>query len=373
MKLLEHLQRSSLLRSCLLFFLILLGITQAAAQKSISGSVSDAANGTPLIGVSILVEGTSTGTITDIDGNFTLDLPAEASKLIFSYLGYRNLEVEVTDQTVLSVALEEDAAKLDEVIVIGYGQQQKKDLTTAVATIQSRDIRDQPVNSFDQALVGKIAGVQVLQSSGSPGAGVSIRVRGVGSITAGNDPLYVIDGVPVSNDNSRATGEINTGTGNYPEQPINVLSTLNPADIESIQVLKDASAAAIYGSRGSNGVVLITTKKGSAGKATINYNAYYGIQETTTRYDMLNAYEWAEMNAEGRNNNYRDRFPAGLDSDDNATRAANVPGLPAILIPPEVEPYLTTTSGLTDTDWQDEIFRNRSDPEPYLIDFRWDQ
>jgi len=140
----------------------------------------------------------------------------------------------------------------------------------------------------------KVPGVHVRGS----GNNVDIVIRGISSFITTNEPLYVIDGVPISNDNNRATGDIDTGTGLYQEQPINVLSTLNPADIESIQVLKDASAAAIYGSRGSNGVVLITTKKGSVGKPTINYNGYYGFQETTTRYDMLNAYEWAEMNFE---------------------------------------------------------------------------
>jgi len=356
MKLFAKSQGFILACSCLLAAL-LVSATPVIAQKAISGTITDASTNSPLIGVSIFVEGTTTGTISDFEGNYELNIPEEANVLTFSYIGYRTTEVEINNRSTIDVALEEDAAKLDEVVVVGYGIQRKKDLTTAVATLQARDIKDQPVNSFDQALVGKLAGVQVLQTSGSPGAGVSIRVRGVGSITAGNDPLYVIDGVPVSNDNARATGEIDTGTGNYPEQPINVLSTLNPADIESIQVLKDASAAAIYGSRGSNGVVLITTKKGTAGKATINYNGYYGIQETTTRYDMLNAYEWAEINAEGRNNNYRDRFPAGLDTDDNETRAMNVPGQPAVLIPPQIEPYLTGTPGLTDTDWQDEIFR----------------
>lgn len=330
---------------------------QVFAQRSVSGTVTDERTREPLAGATVFVKGTQVGVISDAEGEFSLQVPQNAEILIVSYIGYTTVEVALNGQTNLNIALAEDIASLDEVVVIGYGQQQKKDLTTAVATIQSEKLRDQPVNSFDQALVGKLAGVQVLQTSGSPGAGVSIRVRGVGSITAGNDPLYVIDGVPISNDNNRATGEINTGSGNYPEQPINVLSTLNPADIESIQVLKDASAAAIYGSRGSNGVVLITTKKGSTGKATVGYNAYYGIQSTTTRYDMLNAYEWAQINFEGRNNTYKDRYPAGKDTDTNEERQANLPGVPAALIPPEIQPYLDGVQGLTDTDWQDAIFR----------------
>lgn len=334
-----------------------LSLPMEVSAISVSGVVRDAETGEPLPGATILVKGTNTGTLANENGTFSLEVPDNTAILVVSYLGYETQEVAIGNRTDLVIELINDPLQLGDVVVIGYGQQKKKDLTTAVATIQAVDIKDQPVNSFDQALIGKMAGVQVLQTSGSPGAGISIRVRGVGSITAGNEPLYVIDGVPISNDNNRATGDIDTGTGLYSEQPVNVLSTLNPSDIESIQVLKDASAAAIYGSRGSNGVVIITTKKGSVGKPTISYNGYYGLQETTTRYDMLNAYEWAEMNFEGRNNTYKDRFPDGRDSDTNAEREANLPGVPAAYIPPEIQPYLDGVQGLTDTDWQDEIFR----------------
>ncbi len=348
-----------LMPSLPLLFLLSLGTSlTVAAQQAVTGTVVAAETGEPLIGVSVVVEGTTAGTITEVDGTYRVSLPEAATRLVFSYIGYRSQQVEIGSQTVVDISLAEDAAKLDEVVVIGYGQSRKQDLTTAVSTISSQEIADQPVTSFEQALVGKLAGVRVLQTSGSPGAGLSVRVRGVGSITAGNEPLYVVDGLPISNDNARATGEIDTGDGNYPEQTLNVLSTINPDDIESIQVLKDASAAAIYGSRGSNGVVLITTKKGSTGAPVVSYSGYYGRQETTTRYDMLNAYEWAQVNFEGRNNGYRDRYPAGLDSDDNTTRAANVPGQPAVLVPPQVQPYVDGETGLTDTDWQDEIFRN---------------
>lgn len=325
--------------------------------RTLSGTVTEGETGEVLPGATILVKGTNVGTLADENGAFSFTTPENAEVLVISYLGYQTQEITIGSSTNFTIGMRSDPLQLGDVVVIGYGQQRKQDLTTAVATIDAEDIRDQPVNSFDQALVGKLAGVQVLQTSGSPGAGVSIRVRGVGSITAGNDPLYVIDGVPVSNDNNRATGDVNTGTGLYTNQPINVLSTLNPSDIESIQVLKDASASAIYGSRGSNGVVLITTKKGSVGKPTISYSGYYGLQETTTRYDMLNAYEWAQLNFEGRNNTYKDRFPDGQDTDTNAEREANLPGVSAALIPPEVQPYLDGVQGLTDTDWQDEIFR----------------
>ncbi|MBP9873972.1 MAG: TonB-dependent receptor [Haliscomenobacter sp.] len=356
MKLSAHAFRRGGASICLFLALFLFPGISSYAQQTIRGTVTDEATQTPMIGVSVLVKGASVGAVTDLDGNFDLMLPKDATTLVFSFVGYETVEETVAGRTIINVVLRENVSQLDEVVVIGYGQQQKKDLTTAVATLSAKEIRDVPVNSFDQILTGKMAGVLVQQPSGSPGAGVSVRVRGVGSITAGNDPLYVIDGVPVSADNNRGVGSNNPGSS-YAEQPVNVLSTLNPADIESIQVLKDASAAAIYGSRGSNGVVLITTKKGKAGKAVVSYNTYVGMQETLKRYDMLNAYEWSQINFEGRNNAYRDRFPAGKDSDDNTVRAKNVANQPGILIPPQVQPYLSGTAGLTNTDWQDEIFR----------------
>ncbi len=349
----------------LLGLLPMMGHAIEDLEKVLSGTITDEQTDEPISGATIIVKGTNIGAYSDIEGKFTMTAPDDAETLIVSFIGYQTMEVPIGNNTEFNIALGVDPLNLDEVVVIGYGQQRKQDLTTAVVTIDAKDIQDFPVNSFDQALIGKLAGVQVQQTSGSPGAGVSIRVRGVGSITAGNDPLYVIDGVPVSNDNARATGDINVGRGLYAEQPINVLSTLNPNDIESIQVLKDASAAAIYGSRGSNGVVLITTKKGALGKATFSYNGYYGLQETSTRYDMLNAYEWAQLNFEGRNNTYKDRVPNGLDTDTNEEReakfaAAGLSTVPAGLIPPEVQPYLDGVQGLTDTDWQDEIFRTAS-------------
>ena len=308
------------------------------AQRTISGTVSDGNTNEPLVGVNIQAKGTSIGAVTDINGKYTLAISEEVTVIVFSYIGYLNKEENIGGRTEISVLLDENISLFEEVVVIGYGQQQKKDLTTAVSILSANEIKNVPVNSIDQILTGKLAGVLVQQTSGSPGAGLSVRVRGVGSITAGNDPLYVIDGVPISNDNNRGLGANNPGSS-YGEQPVNILSTINPTDIESIQVLKDASAAAIYGSRGSNGVVIITTKKGNSGKPVVSYNTYFGRQETLKRYDMLNAYEWSLINAEGRNNAYRDRFPAGKDTDDNATRAKNVPNQPGILIPDKVKPF----------------------------------
>jgi TonB-linked SusC/RagA family outer membrane protein len=340
----------------LILFFFILSASMVLAQRTITGTVSDGNTNEPLVGVNIQAKGTSIGTVTDINGNYTLTISEEVTVIVYSYIGYLNREENIAGRAQINVLLDENISLFEEVVVIGYGQQQKKDLTTAVSFLSANEIKNVPVNSIDQILTGKLAGVLVQQTSGSPGAGLSVRVRGVGSITAGNDPLYVIDGIPISNDNNRGFTANNPGSS-YAEQPVNILSTLNPTDIESIQVLKDASAAAIYGSRGSNGVVIITTKKGNSGKPVVSYNTYFGRQETLKRYDMLNGYEWSLINAEGRNNAYRDRFPAGKDSDDNATRAKNVPNQPGILIPDQVKPYLSNTSGLTNTDWQDEIFR----------------
>jgi TonB-linked SusC/RagA family outer membrane protein len=353
MKLITNVPGKVALRFWVLFAGLILTAWQMTAQTTVSGSVRDGGNNEPLAGVNVLVKGTGIGTVTDVDGNFSVNVPADATTLIFSYIGYLNVEEAINNRTTIEVQLREDATSLDEVVVVGYGQVAKKDLSTSVGSARARDIKDQPVNSVDQAIMGKIAGVRVQQTSGSPGAGLSVRVRGIGSITAGNEPLYVIDGVPVSSDNNRA----NQRAQQYQDQPVNILSTLNPNDIESIQVLKDASAAAIYGSRGSNGVILITTKKGSVGRPVVAYNAYYGLQEVSKTYDLLNAYEWSQFNFEGRNNTYKDRFPAGRDTDDNATRARNVPNQGAALIPAETAPYLNGQAGLTDTDWQDELFR----------------
>ena len=354
MKLIRFFRVSKGLNLILFFFIF--SSSMVLAQRTISGTVSDGNTNEPLVGVNIQAKGTSIGAVTDINGKYTLAISEEVTVIVFSYIGYLNKEENIGGRTEISVLLDENISLFEEVVVIGYGQQQKKDLTTAVSILSANEIKNVPVNSIDQILTGKLAGVLVQQTSGSPGAGLSVRVRGVGSITAGNDPLYVIDGVPISNDNNRGLGANNPGSS-YGEQPVNILSTINPTDIESIQVLKDASAAAIYGSRGSNGVVIITTKKGNSGKPVVSYNTYFGRQETLKRYDMLNAYEWSLINAEGRNNAYRDRFPAGKDTDDNATRAKNVPNQPGILIPDQVKPYLSNTSGLTNTDWQDEIFR----------------
>ena len=233
----------------------------------VSGRVTGEA-GEDLPGVSVVVKGSPKGTTTDASGRYQLTIPEGAgTTLVFSFVGYVSQEQVVRNRSTIDVQLAPDTKSLNEVVVVGYGQVKKSDLTGAVSTVPVDEIRKVAVTSLDQALQGRAAGVQITQNSGAPGGTTTIRIRGGNSIQGDNEPLYVIDGIPFKNDGA--------GSGSN----FNVLSTLNPSDIESISVLKDASSTAIYGSRGANGVVIITTKRGKAGKSTINLDVYYGIQQ----------------------------------------------------------------------------------------------
>ena len=259
---------------------------KASATKTISGMVTDD-KGEPIIGASILVKGTTNGTISDLDGKYSLADVPESSTVSISYIGYKTLDVPAKDKVLAKVILHEDTEVLEEVVVVGYGVQKKRDVTTAIASVRASDLKGQPVSSMAEAMAGKMPGVQVSQGTGAPGSSLQIKVRGTGTITAGTSPLYVVDGVPLAKEQ---------------------LNTFNMNDVESIEVLKDASSAAIYGSRGSNGVVLITTKKGSKGKASVSYNGYYGWQTVSKKIDMLNAYEYADLVNDARNNTYTDKM-----------------------------------------------------------------
>ncbi|AKD56314.1 SusC/RagA family TonB-linked outer membrane protein [Spirosoma radiotolerans] len=338
----------------LLAGLFLLAVQLSYAQSNITGTVTDAATGEGLAGTTIQVKGTNIGATSDAGGKYQISLPATGKVLVFSFIGYQPLEITVGSRSIVDAKLTSSDNALSEVIVVGYGVQNRRDVTTAIGSVKARDLANQPVASFDQALAAKIAGVQVTQTSGAPGAALSVRVRGTGSISAGNDPLYVVDGIPLSRDTKFATGSTNT---QFPDNPINVLSTLNTDDIESIEVLKDASAAAIYGSRGSNGVVLLTTKRGKEGKTVVSYDSYIGTQQVSKKIDMLNAYEYAQLSYEAKNNAYIDRNPTGKPTDSNDIRNKGV-GAPSTLIQPEIIPYLSGQPGLTNTDWQDAIFRS---------------
>ena len=238
------------------------------AQKTITGNVSDDSG--PLPGATIVVKGTSNGTQADFDGNFVLNNVNEDDTLVFSYIGYASQEILVSGQSQMNVVLLEDTARLDEVVVVGYGTAKKSDLTGSVASVSAKDFEKQPLNDVSQALLGRAAGLQVTQNSGTPGGDFKIRIRGANSISGGNEPLFVVDGQFLD------------------------ISAVNVNDIQSIEVLKDASATAIYGNRGANGVVLITTKRGRPGKATINVDVFTSISKPTTRLDLLNGIEFAE-------------------------------------------------------------------------------
>jgi TonB-dependent starch-binding outer membrane protein SusC len=263
-----------------------LGRHGLVGDLKVSGKITDQA-GAPVPGVNILVKGTSTGTTSDVSGNYTLRVADESAVLVFSFVGYLSQELAVGSRSTIDVVMAEDTRALEEVVVIGYGTVKKSDLTASVSTVGAKDIKAFPVPSVDQALSSRAAGVVVTQASGAPGGAVTVRVRGANSIQAGSEPLYVIDGVPVYSDNDAFSSGGNRVSSN-------ALASINPSDIESVEVLKDASGTAIYGSRGSNGVVLITTRRGKAGSTKIDYEGSHSFQAPAKYLDMLNATEYAQ-------------------------------------------------------------------------------
>lgn len=304
------------LRNFSLFLLaaFCLGFSQA---QTVSGTVTDGEM--PLPGVNILVKGTSNGTTTDFDGNYTLENVAEDAVLVFSFLSYANQEIPVEGRSTINVVMQEDAAALSEVVVIGYGSVQRRDATGAVATVSTEDFNRGVVGSPEELIQGRTAGLQVTSASGEPGSGVNMRIRGTTSVRGGNDPLFVVDGVPLAGDDI-APGGTNVGFGD--SSPKNPLNFLNPQDIESMSVLKDASATAIYGSRGANGVVIITTKSGRGEKGQLNYSTNLGIATPANRYDLLNREEWLDAYENiGGDPNAAD-FGGDTDWQDEITRTA---------------------------------------------------
>ena len=260
-------------RSFLLVALLLMGCLQLLAQtRTIKGEVTDAQNGDALIGATVMVEGGKNGTVTDFDGNFVLQVPSSAKKVKISYIGYLDKVVTISDNMI--VKLESDSQTLTDVVVIGYGTARKSDLTGSVATVKAKDFNKGLVSSPEQLINGKVSGVQIMSNSGSASAGSTIRVRGGASLNASNDPLIVLDGVPLEQ------GGISGNSSNF-------LSMINPSDIESMTVLKDASSTAIYGSRASNGVIIITTKKGQQGGLKVNFNTTNSVQTRAQMVDML--------------------------------------------------------------------------------------
>ncbi|MCE7064082.1 TonB-dependent receptor [Dyadobacter sp. CY326] len=303
--------------------------TFVQAQELISGVVKDE-TGQGLPGATINEKGTSRAVTTDLDGKFSI-APAKEFPftLQINMTGYQTQEIEIYELTAEAVEISLKTANLlDELVVIGYGEQKRKDITGSVASVPI-EIKSQPVASVERLLQGSVAGAVVTQTSGQPGGGVSVQIRGNNSITAGSDPLYVIDGFPINNDYSLADAGVTEGS------KINPLSTLNTADIENIDVLKDASATAIYGSRGANGVVIITTKTGSKNKSSINYDAFYGTQEVIRTLPLLNGAQWWALRK---------------DAAANSGKTASIPN---------VTGYSLDTTG-AGTDWQDAAFRKAS-------------
>jgi len=254
-----------------------------AQERTVSGTVTSGEDKSPLPGVNVVAKGTNVGVVTDVEGKYKLSVPANVTTLVFSFVGFVSQEVEIGGRSTIDISLAPDTRQLSEVIVTGYGQQIKREVTGNIAKVGGADIKDMPLPTFDNALQGKAAGVVVNAGGGKLGQGIQIRVRGQSSVSASNEPLYVIDGIPVT---TQDLGSFGGAT--------NPLADINPQDIESIEVLKDASAAAIFGSRAANGVVLVTTKRGKAGRTNINFGAQYGFSKPTRKVRFLNAAEYKD-------------------------------------------------------------------------------
>ena len=317
----------------LALLLAVLGSAPALAQsRTVTGAVTDAATGEPLPFVNVVIEGTTRGAASDLDGQYSIEVDGPAAVLVYRYLGYVTAEETVGSRSVINVALNEDSNLLDEAVVVGYGVQRRGDVTASVSSVNVDEASVGLVTSPTDFIEGRVAGVQLTPSGGQPGAGVNIRIRGGTSITASNEPLFVIDGVPVDGRNVTpgGSGQVSNGPAGNP------LSLINPNDIESISVLKDASATAIYGSRGANGVVLVTTRQGRAGQMSVTYEGQ-GAVKTSPQFDLLSADEYRQFFADNQ-------FGFGNDSEGNP-----IDGL-AVLNSQEV--------GNVSTDFQDAVFRD---------------
>jgi TonB-linked SusC/RagA family outer membrane protein len=314
----------------------------------VRGKVSDA-QGTPLEGVSVVVSGEKRGVSTIADGSFVITV-SESAKLTFSYVGFETVEIPVNNQTYIEIKLTPSQSSMNDIVVVGYGSQTKKNLTGSVASVSTKQLQDKAVVSFGEAIAGQMPGVQVQQTSSAPGAGLSIKIRGVGSISANNTPLFVIDGVPIDN----STGSYDAQGAVGPNVPSNPLASINPSDIQTIDVLKDASATSIYGSRGSNGVVIITTKQGVKGKTQINANVSTGWQGIDHKIPMLSSAEYVQRQIDIRNYNYTylngEPIPGRSADDPNSVRGTNA----FLKIPNEFR----DPSSLPNIDWQDVVYQN---------------
>ena len=325
------------------FAVIFCSVTGLMAQKTsqtISGKVTDE-NGKGLFGVTVTVKGSkgsSSSAVTGEDGSYRITTSPGKKIAEFSYVGYASQAVSIDNRSVINISMGLSKKELENVVIVGYGSQRKKDVTGAVAQLDASKFEERPISQIAQAMQGQMAGVQVRTTTGSPGAALEIKVRGTASVNAGTDPLYVVDGVPVAD-----------------------LQDINPTDIASIDVLKDAASTAIYGSRGTNGVVLITTKKGRSGKTKFNFNSYYGVQQLANKLDLLSGPEWIDMYEQVQDSAYVKRgLQSGLTwspTDPIPVRQANLNTLKSSTYIPDSR-WATGQDSLTYIDWQDAFYRN---------------
>jgi len=304
--------------------LMLISSLAFAQERKVTGKVTSEEDGSGLPGVNVLVKGSTVGTITDIDGNYSIDVPGGSGVLVFSFVGFLTQEAPIGSRAILDVQLAADVTQLSEVVVTGYGTQDKRTLTGSISSVKGDVFENLPVQSVDRGIQGRLAGVQIASASGAPGAALTVRVRGIGSINASNDPLWIVDGVQLSR-----FGQTTQGSSNP-------LASINPNDIESVEVLKDAASAAIYGAQAANGVVIVTTKKGKKGKSSLNVSIQKGSVQPLNLYEMMDAKQFASMKEEAYTN-------AGLPLT-GATGAYAVFGDP-------------NNDDLTNFDWVDAIFR----------------
>lgn len=329
------------MRKFLGFFLagMLITVQLFAQERVVSGRVTDQKDGLPLVGASVTVKGTSVGTTTDADGKFNLKVPSSATTIVVSSVNFESIEISISNKSSVTVSLRSSDKALEEVVVVAYGTQRKKELTGAVTKVAGDKLKDLPVAGPDQALQGQAAGVQVTAQSGTPGGGISVRIRGASSLSAGNQPLWIVDGFPILTGNYQTLGAAGQG--------LNALSELNPNDIESIEVLKDAAATALYGSRANNGVVLVTTKKGRNQKTQISFGTQYGMQSAWRRIEPISGQGYIAMMREGVLNRFRSNLPAFGSLDNLILSGLGLRGLSA-----------ADSANAVTTNWQDLVFRD---------------
>jgi len=320
-------------RLILVLTLFFVCVSLFAQKPTVTGSITDAKSGESLIGVAVKIKGTAIGTITDINGKYSLvsDQLTSSSVIVYSYIGFTSVEQVLGNRTVIDLKLSPEDILINEMVVIGYGSIKKRNILGAVSKVNGNELNKLPVTDVAQSLQGRVAGVQVTQSTGAPGEGVSVRVRGTGSLYSSNDPLYIVDGLPITD----------------------ALNLLSPGDIENISVLKDASAAAIYGSRATNGIVLITTKKGVKGKTKVTYRGQTGVQEPTRITKMVNTNDYVTVYNEAQTNDNAfitgDIAPRALITPDDAAKFANVNYLKELFQPAMINSHEVSISGGNET------------------------